>query len=90
MAERNLRKHTRINYVKLNEGETEDLERDVHLPHLAPAQCQTQSEEKPTREDLESLTDKTRVADTRTEIGAVHTDLSLQDLKSQRDALKGS
>ena len=90
MAERNLRKHTRINYVKLNDGETEDLEQDVHLPHLAPAQCQTQNEEKPTREDLESLTDKTRVADTRTELGAVHTDLSLQELKSQRDTLKGS
>ena len=90
MAERNLRKHTRINYIKLNDGETEDLEQDVHLPHLAPAQCQTQNEEKPTREDLESLTDKTRVADTRTELGAVHTDLSLQELKSQRDTLKGS
>ena len=90
MAERNLRKHTRINYVKLNEGGTEDLERDVHLPHLAPVQCQTQSQEKPIREDLESLTDKTCVADTRTEIGAVHTDLSLQELKSQRDTLKGS
>ena len=61
-----------------------------NLPHFAPAQCQTQNEEKPTREDLESLTDKTRVADSRTEIVAVHTDLSLQELKSQRDTLKGS
>ena len=30
------------------------------------------------------------MADTHTEIGAVHTDLSLQELKSQRDTLKGS